>query len=147
MANYATLKAAIQQVIKTNGNNEITGDLLQQTLLAMVNSFGVGYMFMGVATEGTNPGTPDQKVFYVATEGKFPNFGGIEIDKGVIGFLKWDEEWTLDTISGIGCGSDIFQVANVVEDGLFFVDSSLNIGAQLTQDGLSSFNSLNFRTL
>ena len=116
-----------------------TGIASQAKLSELVNSFGVGYMFMGVATEGTNPGTPDQKIFYVATEGIFPNFGGIKIGKGVIGFLKWDEEWSLDTISGIGGGSDILQVANVVEDGLFFVDSSLNIGAQLTQDGFSSF--------
>ena len=35
MANYATLKAAIQDVVRTNGNNEITGALLQQSLLAM----------------------------------------------------------------------------------------------------------------
>ena len=147
MSNYNSLKATIDANIKQNGNQEITGQILNSVLNQMVNILGTGYQFAGVATIDTNPGTPDAKVFYVASEGIFPNFGGIKIGKGVIGFLKWDEEWSLDTISGIGGGSDILQVANVVEDGLFFVDSSLNIGAQLTQDGFSSFNSLNFRTL
>jgi hypothetical protein len=50
MANYETLKAAIQHVIKTNDNNEITGALLQQSLLAIINSLGIGYQFIGIAT-------------------------------------------------------------------------------------------------
>ena len=32
MANWATLKAAIAGIIKTNGNQEITGQLLQNVL-------------------------------------------------------------------------------------------------------------------
>ena len=150
MSNYNSLKATIDANIKQNGNQEITGQILNSVLNQMVTTLGAGYQFAGVATldPATDPGTPDAKVFYIANgEGTYTNFGGIKIGKGVIGFLKWDEEWSLDTISGIGGGSDILQVANVVEDGLFFVDSSLNIGAQLTQDGFSSFNSLNFRTL
>ena len=80
MANYETLKSAIQQVVKTNGNNEITGALLRQSLLAMINSLGSGYQFMGVATPTTNPGTIDQKAFYIANgTGTYTNFGGISI--------------------------------------------------------------------
>ena len=37
MADYTTLKAAIASVIKTNGNQEITGLLLQQTLHSMLD--------------------------------------------------------------------------------------------------------------
>ena len=66
MANYAILKAAIAAAIKENGNHEITGNLLQQQLLAMVNSLGVGYQYAGIATLETDPGTPDQNVFYLA---------------------------------------------------------------------------------
>nr|DAM99119.1 MAG TPA: hypothetical protein [Caudoviricetes sp.] len=33
MANYNNLKTSISKVIKTNGNEEITGVLLRQTLL------------------------------------------------------------------------------------------------------------------
>lgn len=76
MANYTDLKAAIVAVIKANGNNEITGTILQSTLLSIVNSVGVNATFKGVANSTTNPGTPDQNVFYIArTPGEYVNFG------------------------------------------------------------------------
>lgn len=98
MANYSTLKAAIQQVIKENGNNEITGNLLQQSLLAMINSLGSGYQFVGGATPATNPGTPDNNVFYLATEnGTYTNFGGIVVENE-IAFLAWNGTWVKTSI-------------------------------------------------
>lgn len=76
MANYTDLKAAIVAVIKANGNNEITGTILQSTLLSIVNSVGANATFKGVANSTTNPGTPDQNVFYIAgTPGEYANFG------------------------------------------------------------------------
>lgn len=99
MANYATLKAAIQNVIKTNGNNEITGALLQQSLLAMVNSLGADYLFVGVAYPSTNPGTPDQNVFYIAASGTYPNFGGTNIPNGSIGLFLYNGTWDYQIVS------------------------------------------------
>lgn len=94
MANYQTLKSAIQQVVKTNGNNEITGALLQQSLLAMINSLGSGYQFVGVATPTTNPGNPDAKVFYIANgKGTYTNFGGIIVNENDVDILYWDNQW------------------------------------------------------
>ena len=76
MANYTDLKAAIAAVIKANGNNEITGTILQSTLLSIVNFVGANATFKGVANSTTNPGTPDQNVFYIAgTPGEYANFG------------------------------------------------------------------------
>lgn len=100
MANYATLKAAIQQVVKTNGNNEITGALLQQTLLAMINSLGGYYQFAGIATPSTNPGTPDQNVFYIAGAGTYPNFNNAVVLEGYIGVFKYNGSWTIGTLQG-----------------------------------------------
>lgn len=40
MANFSSLKQAIQNYIKENGNKEITGNLLQEILLSMVQSMG-----------------------------------------------------------------------------------------------------------
>ena len=97
MANYETLKSAIQQVVKTNGNNEITGALLQQSLLAMINSLGSGYQYMGVATPTTNPGTPDQKIFYIAIQGGiYSNFNNIQVGDYEIAILKYDTAWSKD---------------------------------------------------
>lgn len=95
MANYATLKAAITAAIRQNGNNEITGSLLQQQLLAMVNSLGAAnYHLAGVATPSTNPGTPDQNVYYIALQpGTYSNFGGTVISYGEIGVFLWNGAW------------------------------------------------------
>ena len=98
MANYATLKAAIQAAIYENGNNEITGTALQQSLLSMISSLGDGYQFMGVATPSTNPGTPDANVFYLAsTTGTYTNFGGLVLDDGEIAILKYNGAWSKDS--------------------------------------------------
>lgn len=112
MANYASLKAAIQQVIKQNGNNEITGAILQSSLLSMINSLGAGYQFMGVAVPSTNPGTPDQNVFYLAsTAGTYTNFNGAVLASGEISIFKYNGSWTKDVvIASILQGSGILNV-------------------------------------
>lgn len=75
MANYSELIATINDQIKANGNQEITGSVLNSVLQAMVSALGEGFQFMGVATPDTNPGTPDGKVFYIAVEpGTYVNF-------------------------------------------------------------------------
>lgn len=95
--NYENLKDAIIAVIKQNGNEEITGNILQQVLVAMVNSLGSGYQFRGIATPGTNPGTPDQRVFYLAsTPGTYSDFGFIVSDE--ICVLVYDTAWHKQTI-------------------------------------------------
>lgn len=99
MANYNILKAAIADYVKNRtGLATIDGDGLQQQLLAMVNSLGVGYQFIGVATTSTNPGTPDQKVFYLCESGTYVNFGNIEIPIGKMGILYYSTEWNSLTI-------------------------------------------------
>lgn len=98
MANYQSLKAAINAVIKANGKQQITGTALNEVLLAMVNSLGSGYQFAGVATPITDPGTPDQKVFYIALEsGTYTHFGGATVPQG-ISILKFDSSWSLEVL-------------------------------------------------
>lgn len=88
MANNAILKAAIQAVIKQNGNNEITGPVLQQALLSMINSLGANYQFAGIATPETTPGEPDQNVAYIACKpGVYSNFTGETIIDKMVVFL------------------------------------------------------------
>lgn len=108
MAQYATLKAAINAVIKANGQKEITGTVLNEVLTSMVNSLGANYMLAGVATPSTNPGTPDQNVFYLAGEGgTYTNFNNIAIPNG-ISFLIWNGSWSSQTVlSGDGGVFDI----------------------------------------
>ena len=100
MANYATLKAAVQAVVKTNGNKEITGANLQTVLLSIINSVGGGgYIFKGVATPSTSAGTPDENVFYIGAAGTYANFGSsITIPVGTIGVFKYNGSWTKEQV-------------------------------------------------
>lgn len=98
MSNYELLKKAIDAVIKANGRAEITGSIMNQTLMAMVNSLGRGYQFIGVATPEINPNTPDEKVFYLAMQaGTYTNFGNITLNTGLT-VLTWDGDWHALTV-------------------------------------------------
>lgn len=103
MSNYAVLKTAISNVIKQNGDNEITGDLLQQTLVSIVNLLGLGYQYMGVATPDTRPGTHDARVFYLATEGgTYTYFSGLTKQTSYqLWVLYWDTAWHYEPLSVI----------------------------------------------
>ncbi|MCR5071213.1 MAG: hypothetical protein K6A62_04730 [Bacteroidales bacterium] len=65
----------------------------------MVTELGAGYQFMGVATPATNPGTPDQRVFYIAGPGTYPNFDAIVIGGNKIGVFRYDTQWHADTMT------------------------------------------------
>lgn len=89
MGNYEELKTAVAAVIKQNGNEEITGQIMQNTLLSMISNIGANSTFAGVATPETAPGTPDQNVFYLAgTPGVYANFGGYKLKQGIVMFTN-----------------------------------------------------------
>lgn len=94
MANWTILKAAIANVIKTNGNQEITGAVLQNTLNSIVNAVGENATFANIATPSTNPGTPDGPVFYLATQsGTYSNFGGAIVENEAAILLYNGSTW------------------------------------------------------
>ena len=101
MANYSTLKAAVADVVKTNGTQAITGANLQAVLLSVINSVGGGgYIFAGVATPSTNAGTPDQNVFYIGGAGTYTNFGSsYTVPVGSIGVFSWNGSWGKNAIA------------------------------------------------
>lgn len=98
MANYNQLRNAIVAVIRQNGNNEITGDLLQGSLLSMITALGTGFNYVGLANPGTNPGTPDPNVFYLTNgNGIYAGFGGLNVVDDEAAFLKWNGAWVKET--------------------------------------------------
>lgn len=114
MANWTTLKEAIANVIKTNGNQEITGRVLQNTLTSIINAVGENAAFAGVATPSTNPGVPDGNVFYLATEaGTYANFSGIEITAGEAVILEWRGSW-VKKISGFATQQKLTEIEPIV---------------------------------
>lgn len=94
MANWSDLKAAVASIVKTNGNKEITGQLLQNVLNNIISNVGLNSSFAGIATPETNPGAPDGNVFYLATTaGTYSNFNGIVINSGEAVILEWKGSW------------------------------------------------------
>lgn len=135
MANYETLKSAIQQVVKTNGNNKITGALLQQSLLAMINSLGSTYQMGGLATPTGAPGTPDYNVAFLAlTPGTYPNYGELVLNPDEYGLFLYNGSWskqTMQTVQGNTkylltldtLGNNVFD-ANYIRNGKIVRTSS-----------------------
>lgn len=95
MANYSQLKQSVKNLIKENGQQEITGDIMQSVLLTIIESLGTSAQFAGVARPATNPGSPDGNVFYFAVQqGTYSNFAGIEIKAGDgLTLLVYDGTW------------------------------------------------------
>jgi hypothetical protein len=110
MGNYEQLKQAVSDVIKTNGNQEITGAILQNALLSIISTIGVNATFAGIATPTTVPGTPDQNIFYIAGEGTYANFSGITVEIGQLAVLKWNGAWSKQALEiGVGDGNMILD--------------------------------------
>lgn len=107
MANYANLIAAIKAVVKQNGTNDITGQLMQDVLVAMTNSIGRFATFAGVASPTTNPGTIDQNVFFLASiAGTYPNFGGAVVPSGkIVAFDNVSGSWNMSVVVTISGGA------------------------------------------
>lgn len=127
MGNYKQLKAAIAAVIKANGMQEITGDVLQATLLSLVSNIGDNATFAGMATPDTNPGTPDQNIFYLAAQpGVYSNFGGVELTDQVLIFTNKNGIWVKNE-SGIATSRKITKLENKIE-GLSIKASEYVIG-------------------
>lgn len=83
MANWNTLKTAICSVIRENGNQEITGSNLQNTLMAIVSALGENRSYAGLATPNSVPTNQDGPVFYIASApGVYQNFGGLRVADG-----------------------------------------------------------------
>lgn len=110
MGNYEQLKQAVADVIKTNGNQEITGAIMQNTLLSIISTVGSNATFAGIATPTTNPGTPDQNVFYLASEpGIYINFGGVELIDQVIVLINKSGNWVKED-SGIATNAESLKL-------------------------------------
>lgn len=95
MANYANLLATIAANIYENHGNQVTANMVKAACDYMVASLGAGYQFAGVATSATDPGTPDQKVFYLAVEpGTYANFDGAVLGGDAVCVFYYSSAWS-----------------------------------------------------
>lgn len=138
MSNYNSLKTTINANIKTNGNQEISGSVLNSVLNAMVNNLGAGFQYGGVATPALNPGTPDFNIFWFATGGQYPNMGGVSVDDGDIAVITWNGSWSKVSIAAAlnsridGMGKIVNYID--VQTGYTYDDS---VGSKISYSGRS----------
>ena len=73
------------ETIRSNAQNA------SDVVSSIVNA---GYVFAGVATPITDPGTPNAKVFYIANgKGTYTKFGGLEVTEEDVVVLYYDTAW------------------------------------------------------
>lgn len=110
MGNYEQLKQSVSDVIRTNGNQEITGSILQNVLLTIISTVGANATFAGIATPATNPGTPDGPVSYLASEsGTYTNFGGITLMDEVAILSNTNGSWVKSN-AGIATSTKVSEL-------------------------------------
>lgn len=139
MANYTNLKNAIAEVIRTNGNEEITGQILQNVLKAMVDSVGNYRTFGGIVFPDTAASTIDQNTFFMAySAGVYTNFGGVNFN-GVGILLLYN--------TPTGWQSDVVQLE--VEDGSVTADKLAegSVGRFALQDEAVNMDKLAYFTV
>lgn len=140
MSNYSSLKATINANVKQNGNQEITGVIMNSVLNAMVDSLGAGYQYKGVATPATNPGTPDYNVFYLASEaGTYTNFGGLVIGDNEVAALVYNGSWSKQT-TGAATASEVSQLAQEVTGNEFALFNEGKLSAKIVPNSYVNEN-------
>jgi hypothetical protein len=119
MSAFSTLLALINAQIKTNGLKAITGAKLNGVLVQMVNELGSGYQFIDIATPATDPGTPDENVWYIASQaGTHTNFGGIIVNENEVCALVWNGSWT-KKVTGAATAAQVSQLGQQVNKALY----------------------------
>lgn len=96
MSKYNNLKTAIRQAIKSNGNQEITGDLLQIALLAVMTSLGKGFQFYGVLHPEDSAQVGDENMFFILFEpGVYGSLNGFSLSQNEIAVVTWNGVWNI----------------------------------------------------
>ena len=86
-------KSDAAEVSFNNTDTSLRGTNMQDALKETDDKINqlknAGYLYAGIATPTTNPGTPEGPVFYIATTaGSYSNFSNIEVLKGETTIIK-----------------------------------------------------------
>lgn len=137
MGNYDALKTAIQNAVDWDNNDkQISGNDMLAILLSIINNtVAAGYIFKGVAISTTNPGTPDQNVFYIAGFGTYLNFSSFIVPNGCIGVFMYNGSWKNELVNVANIGKISIPV-DVSNTGFYTIPEVGN-----TWDGVVTENS------
>ena len=138
-APHSSIAVTKLDVVQSKGNSltsamsqkAVTDELgtIQDAIASIVNA---GYVFAGVATPATDPGTPNAKVFYIANgNGTYTNFGGLEVTEDEVVVLKYDTAWHKEA-TGIASQEKLTELEEEIErekqNREAFIDNMDNLG-------------------
>lgn len=103
--NYDELKRNIADVVKPNGNQEITGQIMQDALFALIENLGEGWQFGGAVRPSDVPALgADVRGFWLAVEkGVYAEFGGVEVTE--LSAIVYGDGWGVLPL-GVAFGVD-----------------------------------------
>ena len=103
--NYEELKRNIADVVKPNGNQEITGQIMQDALFALIENLGEGWQFGGAVRPSDAPALgADVRGFWLAVEkGVYADFGGVEVSE--LSAIVYGDGWGVLPL-GVAFGVD-----------------------------------------
>lgn len=129
---YKNLKDAITAIINENGAQEITGQIMQDTLLSIVSKLGSNKTFAGVARPTTVPDTTDANIFYIAGEnGTYVNFGGAKVENEAAVFVQVSGGTWRAIYTGIQTSHGVNN--QLQQEHEYFETEINNVSADLTQ--------------
>ena len=136
---YKNLKDAIKAVIKKNGAQEITGQIMQDTLLSIVSKLGGNKTFAGVARPTTVPDTTDANIFYIAGEnGTYVNFGGAKVENEAAVFVQVSDGTWRAIYTGIQTSHGVNN--QLQQEHEYFETEIGKVSADLTQFKQTEFS-------
>lgn len=156
MANYTLTQtgAQIQQILNkvqspdssptSASSNLVSSGGVYAAIQALKNA---GFFYVGVATTSTNPGTPTEKVAYIATTpGTYTNFGGLVVNDGEVAVLKYNGSWSKE-VTGAATAAQVNQLREKVDEinivdgeALYITDANGYIIAKVDSSGVHSVN-------
>lgn len=137
MAAYDTIRQIIDDNVRANGVNAITGPVMNSVLNSVMDAVARGMLFVGVADRHTEPVENDLPKFYLATApGIYSNFvanpplftSGIAVITDALGTNEWDMKVYPITVNVAQTFITDARITNNVYEGdtLIYVSSATN---------------------
>lgn len=125
---------------------------VQNNQIQLMLNITAGYLYSGIAIPTTDPGSPDQPVFYIAVQaGTYDDFGGIVVNDGEAAILKYVNSSWVKEVSGLATRKEVSRLdqdihrtmskdSQVIEErNLFWGENTTINGVQFTftENGLT----------
>lgn len=137
--NYDELKRNIADVVKPNGNQEITGQIMQDALFALIENLGEGWQFGGAVRPSDVPALgADVRAFYLAVEkGVYADFGGVEVTE--LSAIVYGDGWGVLPL-GVAFGVDTEAEIGALSERVKALEADGSVTTSRIADGAVSID-------